>query len=110
MSWECRGNRRYYYRSRRQGDRVIKQYVGADLLANQLAQEDELRHSKEQERRLAEQAERERLDLLDAPVRDLWKTVDCMVNAAMLLAGYRRHHRGEWRKSHRDQATEGREP
>ena len=33
MSWEQRGNRRYYFRKRRQAGRVVSEYVGAGELA-----------------------------------------------------------------------------
>ena len=67
MNWEQRGNRRYYYRKRRHGDRVISEYVGAGELAEAAANLDAL----ERELRQAERQIREELRALDAQVDEV---------------------------------------
>ena len=38
------------------------------------------------------------LKALDAPLDDLDELADLLARAALVAAGYRQHHRGEWRK------------
>ena len=78
---------------------MVKDYAGTGPLAEMQALADELERQEEEERRQVDQAERERLALLDSSVREAWQAVDAVVNAAMLLGGYRKHNRGEWRRS-----------
>jgi hypothetical protein len=98
MAWDTRGGRRYYYRSRREGGRVVRQYVGADLLGELEAREDDRRRI-ERERACHElEQERERLAAADAPLAELDALADALVAGALLLAGYHQHDRGAWRK------------
>ena len=88
----------YYYRSRREGKRVVKEYVGAGPAAELLAAVEERErewHQVEADRRRAEMA---RMDAADAEVDDLCRRVELLVRATLLGAGYHRHDRGEWRK------------
>jgi hypothetical protein len=50
MAWEKRGNGLYYYRKRREGQRVISEYIGAGEFAQAIATLDAL----DRERRLLE--------------------------------------------------------
>ncbi|MBX9625638.1 MAG: hypothetical protein K2X82_17680 [Gemmataceae bacterium] len=98
MGWECRGNRTYYYHGRRDGRRVVKEYVGAGPAADLIARYDAL----DRDRRAAE-ADTTRqtiadLDALTAAVAPLDEAADLVARAALLAAGFRRHHRGPWRK------------
>jgi|SRR6185312_2614916 len=98
MSWEERGSGRYYYSAERVGGRVVKMYVGAGRIAKLAA---ELDRQKRQERETEEGEQRairnslSELDSLMAPLNEL---ADMVAAAAMLNAGYHRHHRGQWRK------------
>ncbi len=38
MGWEKRGNKQYYYRKRREGDRVVSEYLTADEAQAYLAE------------------------------------------------------------------------
>ena len=93
MSWEGRHNRRYYYRKRRQGDRVISEYVGAGELAEACAAldtlEGEIRRAA-RERRRADRA-------LDARVDQACDFIRALTCAALLVGGYHTH-KGQWRK------------
>jgi hypothetical protein len=100
VAWEERpeGRGPYYTRSRRVDGRVVREYVGAGLAGLLAAEEDAgERASREAERaRLealrAEWGERERLlDRLDA-------RANALLRGSLLVAGYRQHDRGEWRK------------
>jgi hypothetical protein len=87
----------YYTRSRKEGGRVIREYVGGGRFGELAAQMDAL----ERERREAQAArwkeEQEELDALDAPVEELTEASDLLVRAALLASGHRQHNRGEWR-------------
>jgi hypothetical protein len=99
MGWETRDGRgRYYTRSRRERGRVVREYVGTGPTAEAVAHFDAL----DRERRAGERAdwavERARLDDLTAPVMAIDALGEALARAALLAAGYHRHHRGEWRK------------
>jgi hypothetical protein len=97
MSWERRRNRHYYYRKRRQGDRVISEYVGAGDLAQAAAALD---HLEAQLRRRLRQ-ERQAGRALDAQVADACHLIRALTYALLLATGH--HTRtGQWRKKHRD--------
>lgn len=109
MAWEKRGNQKYYYRSERVGGRVRKQYYGRGKSAELMVRLEELEREQTKEQKQAERekwrAEVQRLEAADPAVEDMWKATDQMVRAALLLAGYHQHNRGEWRR-HRGKATE----
>lgn len=98
MAWEQRGNRIYYYRSRKVGGRVVKEYIGTGATAELIAAHDEA----ERERRSADReqscAEARRLADLAAGDEELSRTVDALAAAALMSVGYRQHGRGAWRK------------
>ena len=93
MSWERRGNRRYYYRKRREGDRVFSEYVGAGDLAETAATLDAL----EREFRRAERQRREELRALDAQIDEVCDLIRALTYAALLVSGYHTH-KGQWRR------------
>lgn len=98
MAWETRGNRTYYYRSRKIGGRVVKEYLGAGPMAVRLAAQD----TAERERR-HEHGERARADarrLADLAAHDdaFSRATEALMAAALMAAGYRQHARGAWRK------------
>jgi hypothetical protein len=93
MSWEGRGNRRYYYRKRRDGDRVVSEYVGAGELAQTAAILDAL----EREIRRAERQKREEARALDAQIDEVCDLNRALTYAALLVAGYHTH-KGQWRR------------
>jgi hypothetical protein len=91
--------RGYYYRSRRVGGRVVREYVGGGDIGRLAADLDAADRATKDEERRADLAAREQLEALDQPLQELGELVDLLAEAAMLAAGYRRHNRGEWRKS-----------
>ena len=105
MGWEDRGNRSYYYRKRREGDRVVSEYVGAGAVAELVAMAAELeRESTELERRdLATEidADLEMVHAIDAACQ----LTRALTAAALLSAGYHTH-KGQWRKR-RDELRAG---
>jgi hypothetical protein len=98
VALETRANdRRYFYRSRREGDRVIRQYIGSGPKAMEAAEADRQRR---EERATADAASRKELDKVyevDGLIAESSRLIDAALSAALLKAGCH-HHRGEWRK------------
>lgn len=97
MGWEERGGRLYYYRSRRVGGRVVKEYVGSGPDAELIVDVEEEARRAERRRRESERAERELLSAEDKEVAEVYDLIDRVAKAALIEAGYRQHNRGEWR-------------
>lgn len=97
MSWERRGNNRYYYRRRKVDGQVVAEYIGNGLVADLIAREDEI----DRQRRAAAAAEWQAMveDETEtaaklAAVDDLVKTL----TAGVLIANGYHTHRRQWRK------------
>ena len=88
----------YYTRSRKEGGKVVREYVGGDLIGELAARMDaEVRRLREKEK-VIRREERECLDALAAPVEELCEAAEVIARAALLASGYHQHNRGEWRK------------
>ncbi len=99
MGWEARrGGRRFYYRARRLGDRVVKEYVGGGERGRLAAEADEAA------RRVREQAELQRverqrpMDDLAATMNEFDQLVNQVVTCHLLSARWKQHHR-QWRST-----------
>ena len=97
MSWEKRGDRRYYYRKRRVGDRVISEYVGAGDLGEIAAAADDL----ERDLRRAMREQRRADRALDAGVDEVCDLIRALTCAVLLVNDYHTH-KGQWRKKRHD--------
>jgi hypothetical protein len=99
MAWERRKPGRYYfYRSRRVGGRVVKDYFGKGAvgqLAADLAEEGRARRAEDAAALCAEQA---RLEALDRAPKALGRAATVLVEAALVVGGYRRFNYGPWRR------------
>jgi hypothetical protein len=99
MSWEERERgSRYYTRSRREGGRIVREYIGTGPIAEIAARRDEAQRRRREEEARAWREERERLEVLDTEAGELDDLAELLTRAALLAVGYRRHDRGEWRK------------
>jgi hypothetical protein len=99
MPWKVRKGGRYYYRSVREGGRVRTEYVGtgpeaeaAELIDRFETLDRERAAEVWRERRRAAEAE----DLAAVLAFD---RVEVVARLALESAGFRRHKRGEWRRS-----------
>ena len=77
---------------------MAREYVGGGVLGEIAALEDESERSRREGEAAAWKEQRERLEELAAPVDELCEAAEILTRAALLVAGYRRHNRGEWRK------------
>ena len=101
MGWERRARGgRYYTRSRKVGGRVVREYVGTTGPRAELAARlDAAERAERRERDEAWRAERARLEELDEQLARLCEAAEGLARAGLLLAGYRRHDRGGWRRT-----------
>lgn len=107
MAWEKRGKcGPYYTRSRREGGRVVREYVGRGRVAEAVAEADRVLAEAGEELRRQEREKR----AAEAELERLWQAYSVMVAAALRgaleAAGYHQHQRGEWRRK-RGQKQEG---
>src|SRR3954470_22471141 len=98
MAWAQRGGRSYYYRSVREGDRVKTEYVGAGEGATLLAELDALTRAERMEAAEEQRAERVRYAEQERLLKEFCNLAEDVARVAMMVSGYRRHKRGEWRK------------
>jgi hypothetical protein len=99
VAWEGRERGgRYYTRSRQEGGRVVREYVGTGPLAELAAEEDIARQELEESRREREREEMERLEALAAPVLEVSEAAEILARAHLVAAGYHRH-KGEYRRT-----------
>ncbi len=100
MAWERRGAKRYYTRSVRREGRVVRQYFGTGPVAELAAATDEERRLRREIAARDRRAEKARHDAAFSPLQELCKLADLLAAASLLVAGYHRHDRGEWRRRH----------
>ena len=99
VAWEERERGgRYYTRSRREGGRVVREYVGGGLAGELAAEEDRIRRELAEKQREREKEEMERLKALAAPVFELSEAAEILAHAHLIAAGYHRH-KGEYRRA-----------
>src|SRR5262245_38424745 len=98
MGWKTINGRRYYYRSVREGNRVRSVYVGQGDDANLIARAAEFDRNHRQSRRDAERFVQGQAEAEDRAFTAWFDRIEEQAQAALVAAGYHRHHRGEWRK------------
>jgi hypothetical protein len=102
MAWE----RGYYYRARKVNGRVVREYIGRGEVAELIARLDALERERRHLDALALRHEQAELAALEADLGALAETTDLVARAALLAAGYHRHHRGDWRKRREPDRTD----
>jgi hypothetical protein len=97
MAWEDRNARMYYYRKRREGKRVISEYIGGGF-SGQLAEILQMEDRQEAERKRRELGKQKRQAAsIDNQLDEIEEYTRTMTRACLLLAGYHTH-KGQWRK------------
>jgi hypothetical protein len=94
MPWDGR----YYYRSVRVNGQPRRQYVGAGLIGQLASQMDDIDRERLQLRNAALELARHKAEALDDDMQAIERLADTIARAALVAAGYRQHHRGEWRR------------
>ena len=97
MGLEKRNGHVYYYKSRRDGEKVRKVYVGAGDFAHVAAKLDETERLRRKEEAAYWQAERERLERSAAFLQELEEAAKVLVRAHLLASGCHQH-KGQWRR------------
>lgn len=99
MSWESRNGRgRYYTRSRRVKGRVVREYIGCGPVAEAAAEGDLEQRQKLQAEQSEFKALRDQDQEMDDLVSSFGSVSEQLAKAALLLAGFRQHKLGEWRR------------
>jgi hypothetical protein len=97
MSWEHRRGRFYYYRKLRAGGRVRSQYVGAGIVAQICAGNDDDKRRHRMAQRAADRATRQVEAQIDRQLAGVESAIATVTRATLLAAGYHKH-KGQWRK------------
>jgi len=98
VGWQYEGDKAYYYRSRRQGGRVVTEYVGTGETARRAAAEDQQRRLQRRDKRRAQQAEFDKLAELHEAVARVYKQTALLQKASLVFAGYYYHWARVWRR------------
>jgi hypothetical protein len=95
----ARDSRGYYSRSRRDGQRVVREYVGGGLLAELAEIADQAIREERIQQRAQQRVERDIDAALDDQVNAFCRVAEALARLALFEAGYRQHDRGRWRRS-----------
>ena len=99
MPWEQRKGGRYYIHKRRVNGRVERLYIGGGL-AGEIAEElDRIREDRDEQQlkwqQRMQQIHRETADRIE----QYQKASTLLISASLITKGFRRHDRGNWRKT-----------
>jgi len=97
MSWEDRDGRRYYYRKRRVGRRVVSEYVGSGLIAEMVSEQDEMDRQQRMQDRQSFEKHIARNKKMDDELDSVIEMTRAVIRARFLLSGFH-PHKGQWRK------------
>jgi hypothetical protein len=97
MAWEDRNGKRYYYRKRRVGKRVISEYMGGGLAGELSALYDLEDKFKTDVQRAELTKVKEDAVKLDGKIREVERITKAMTRAVLLLSGYHAPRR-QWRR------------
>lgn len=97
MAWETRGNNSYYYRKKRVGGKVVSEYVGKGLLAQEIASMDLAeRHERNKEVEVIKKESTE-LKLLAHQAAQVTSFIKQILEGVLIATGFHKH-KGQWRK------------
>ncbi|MBU0607063.1 MAG: hypothetical protein KKI08_04215 [Armatimonadetes bacterium] len=87
----------YWYRSKREGDRVVTEYLGRRSWVQAVVELDDLERQQRQAEQARARAEREAALELDREIDRLGDLTREITGAVLVVSGYRSHKR-QWRK------------
>ena len=105
MPWHMVGTGRYYYRSERVNGKPVRRYVGKGQIGEVAAATADLRRLEREIKARELKTEKDRLRQAEAPLNELCEITDLLTRAALIVAGYHQHDRGEWRRRHGNSPT-----
>ena len=96
MGFETRRGNLYYYRKRRDGSRVVSEYVGVGHVAALCSQLDDAERAEGEAKRAALRGEREAGEALDELLDAIGAALRTAAGLEMIAAGCH-NRKGEWR-------------
>ena len=103
MSWDIKAHGSaagYFYRSIRQGDRIVKEYLGRGDEAEAVAREIEERRAEQEARLAARGEELARIAVAEQHLAELQSLANTVIHAVLTSAGCH-NQKGIWRKKRR---------
>jgi hypothetical protein len=97
MGWEDRNGKQYYYRKRRDGRRVVSEYIGCGFVGELAEDMDIVDRAENHQARELWRATKQSADTIASQARQVEKVTQAMTRAALMLSGYHTHKR-QWRK------------
>lgn len=97
MAWETRGNNRYYYRKKRKAGKVVSEYVGSGLAAQEIALMDLEERKERYNRNMIMRQQKEEFGVLDQQVTQLSLLVRGAIEIFFIVSGFHKH-KGQWRR------------
>jgi hypothetical protein len=98
MAWSQRKQNVYYYKSRRIGRHVVKDYIGRGPAAELVAQADAINRDERRQRAAAAAASQRQYVDLDLGLKRFHDESNWLIRAALVAAGHYQHARGKWRR------------
>ena len=87
----------YYYRKRREGDRVVSEYVGGGALVHLADYQDKQERLRREAGELRDRRAQMSVEEIDRQLDEYSEMVDLLATAELLTRGYHRHNR-QWRR------------
>jgi hypothetical protein len=87
----------YYYRKRREGDRVVSEYVGGGLVVDLQQKRAEIDKAIREGQAMQLKLERLTAKQIDHALNEFSDLVDTVTKAVLISMGYHQHHR-QWRR------------
>ena len=97
MFWHTKGNHRYLVRSRRNGDKIERDYLGTGPKAELLYEQYRRRKEAQQDLQDKVQHQLDAAQPAHGKLADFSSWTDLLTRATLVTAGYYLHQRCEWR-------------
>jgi hypothetical protein len=97
MGIESRKGKLYYYEKRREGSRVVSEYVGGGVVAELAEHRARIERARRDAERQKIKQERMSMADIDREIEAASGMIDLLTKASLLMAGYYDHKR-QWRR------------